>query len=671
VHGDLEAESLERALSFDQPLGDRGHHSRIVQPSNYSALNPQAEFDKLPLHELLQQTPAGIGLLTGPNHVWTYVNDYYVHMTGRSGPEDFVGKTLAASLPEIDHVLFTGLLDRVYQTGEPVSGREAKVVLNRAAAGLPDAAFFDFIFQPTRNSQRVIEGIFVYSIDVTDKVNARKLIEENAERLNLAQSAANIGTWEWDPDKNTQLLSPELHRLFGTVPDDPDNAQVWASRVDPRDLPKVYESMRLGYQTGAMEFEYRYIHPDAGPRWMFCKGRKFQGETRMLGIVQDVTESKSIDQAPLRLAAIVASTDDAIVSKDLDGIVTSWNPAAERIFGFTASEMIGQPILKIIPPELHSDEAKILATITRGERIEHFETVRLRSDGQRIEVSLTVSPVKDHSGKIVGAAKIARDITQRNQSERALRTTEMLASVGRLAATVAHEINNPLEAVTNLIYLARRASSLETAQAYLATAEEELDRVSYLTRQTLGFYRETKGSSSFNLGSMITSLLPIFASRARKKSVRLFPEIRDEIQFVAVAGEIRQIIANLVSNAIDAAPQESSVIVRISRATERVGPARSGVRISVADRGSGIPPSLRSQLFQPFFTTKKEVGTGLGLWICKSIVENHHGSIRFRSRTAPGSSGTVFSVFLPFQATPPASAPDAHPASTLHATPLP
>ena len=639
---------MESALNSDQPLGDRGHHSHLIEPSNLS-LKAQTEFDKQHLQELLQQAPAGIGLLTGPHHVWTYVNDYYVRMTGRSTPADFIGRTIGESLPEIDHTVFIGLLDRVYRTGEPISGSEAKVILNRGPGGSPDVAWFDFIYQPVRTAERAIEGIFVHAIDVTDKVLARRLVEENAERLNLAQSAANIGTWEWDPDKNTQLLSPELHRIFGTTPDDPNHAQVWASRVDPRDLSKVFEHMRLGYQTGALELEYRYIHPDTGLRWIFCKGRKFQGETRMLGVVQDVTESKSVEQAPQRLAAIVASTDDAIISKDLDGIITSWNPAAERLFGFTASEMIGQPILKIIPPELHSDEDRILATIARGQRIEHYETVRLRRDGQRVEVSLTVSPVKDDSGKIVGAAKIARDITQRNKAERALRTNEMLASVGRLAATVAHEINNPLEAVTNLIYLARRASSLEDAQSYLATAEEELDRVSYLTRQTLGFYRETKGASAFKLGAMVTSLLPIFASRARARSIRLCPEIRDDFQFMAVAGEIRQVIANLVSNAIDAAPNGSSVIIRIAAATEHSGSAREGVRISVADSGTGIPASLRSQLFQPFFTTKKEVGTGLGLWICKSIVENHHGSIQLRSRTKPGSSGTVFSVFLPLQ----------------------
>src|SRR5262249_36775966 len=151
------------------------------------------------------------------------------------------------------------------------------------------------------------------------------------------------------------------------------------------------------------------------------------------------------------LAAIVESSDDAIASKDLNGIVTSWNKSAERLFGYTAEEIIGKPITLVIPPELHSDEAMILGKIRRDERIDHFETIRVTKSGEKIEVSLTISPVKDANGNVIGAAKIVRDITENKKIERALRTTERLATAGRLAATVAHEINNPLEAVTNLV----------------------------------------------------------------------------------------------------------------------------------------------------------------------------------------------------------------------------
>jgi PAS domain S-box-containing protein len=354
-------------------------------------------------------------------------------------------------------------------------------------------------------------------------------------------------------------------------------------------------------------------------------------------------------EAAQRLAAIVESSDDAIISKDINGMVWSWNPSAERIFGYSADEMIGQPITTIIPAELRDDEARILGTIMRGERVDHFETVRVRKDGERIEVSLTVSPLKDSKGRIVGASKIAREITEQKKAEIALRTTERLASVGRLAATVAHEINNPLEAVTNLVYLAKNAAAREEAQEYLTSAEEELARISHMTKQTLGFYRETRGAVTVRPDALVTSLLPMFAPRARNKGVELLREVQDDLELYAVPGEIRQVVANLVSNSLDAVDAGGRIRIRVSAGRQWNHGDCRGIRITVSDTGSGISKSARAKIFEPFYTTKSDIGTGLGLWVCKSIVKNHGGSIRVRSDTTPGRSWTVFSVFLPLK----------------------
>jgi PAS domain S-box-containing protein len=475
----------------------------------------------------------------------------------------------------------------------------------------------------------------------------------SSEHLRMAQKAAQFGTWEWDPVQGAPSLSEGLHFIFGTDPADPDFAAQWASRVHPEDWPRVQRHMEESQRTGTMEFDYRYIQPELGLRWLYCKGGRFPNQTRMIGIVQDITARKLAEEGSSRYAAIVASSDDAIVGKDLKGIVTSWNPAAEQIFGFTAEEMIGQSIMKIIPPDLQDQESLILATIARGDRIKHFETVRRHKGGGLVEVSLTVSPVRDETGAVVGAAKIARDITERKKTERALQTTERLATVGRLAATVAHEINNPLEAVINLIYLAKHSASQEDSRCYLGMAEEELERVSQIARQTLGFYRENKAAVRFRLGEIVTSLVSVFASRMRSKGIELAPEISSDLELYAVPGEIRQVVANLVSNSIDALEGGGKVRIRVSAATQPAGIGLQGLRLTVADTGSGIPANLREQLFQPFFTTKKDVGTGLGLWVCKSIVENLHGSIRMRSGTEPGKSWTVFSVFLPLNAEQP------------------
>ena len=308
--------------------------------------------------------------------------------------------------------------------------------------------------------------------------------------------------------------------------------------------------------------------------------------------------------------------------------------------------MVGRPITTIIPAELHEDERRILSTIGRGERVEHFETIRLTKNGERIVVSLTVSPVRDEAGNVIGASKTARDVTQLKKTEQALRMTERLASVGRMAATVAHEINNPLEAVTNLVYLAKGVAVRDDVRDYLNTIEEELNRISHITKQTLGFYRETIAPSAVRVGEMLSPVISILSMRLRNKRIEIRPEIRKDPEIYAVAGEIRQLIANLLSNSIDAVDSGGLIRIRID-ANRLNGHNPTGIRITIADSGRGIPPSARSKLFEPFFTTKQDVGTGLGLWVCTNIVQRHQGSIRVKSSTSPGRSWTVFSVFLP------------------------
>ena len=365
------------------------------------------------------------------------------------------------------------------------------------------------------------------------------------------------------------------------------------------------------------------------------------------------TERPSKPPAESHLAAIVESSDDAIASKDLNGIVTSWNRSAERLFGYTAEEIIGQPITLIIPPELHQDEQMILGKIRRGEKIEHFETVRLRKTGEKIDVSLTISPVKDQSGKVIGAAKIARDITEKKKIDRALRVTEKLATAGRLAATVAHEINNPLEAVTNLVYLAKTdIHNTERVAEYLEMASRELERVAHIARQTLGFYRDTSLPSRFSLTQMLDDLLSLYERRFESRKIAVVKQYDQNIQITALMGEVRQAFSNLITNAIDAMPSGGTLIIRARQTHSWNGARAPGVRITILDTGSGIARKHRKSLFQPFFTTKEDVGTGLGLWITRSIVEKHGGLIQLKSRTGTEDHGTAFSIFLPLDGKP-------------------
>ncbi|MCU1331112.1 MAG: sensor signal transduction histidine kinase [Candidatus Angelobacter sp.] len=365
-------------------------------------------------------------------------------------------------------------------------------------------------------------------------------------------------------------------------------------------------------------------------------------------IVRDITREKKLEEAARRLAAIVESSDDAIASKDLNGIITSWNRSAEKLFGYRAEEMVGKSVTVIIPPELHHDEHTILSKIRRGERIEHFETIRLHKNGERIEVSLTISPVRDENGNVIGAAKIIRNITENNKIERALRTTEKLAAAGRMAATVAHEINNPLEAITNLVYLAKRdLGNSERVAEYLQMASRELDRVAHITRQTLGFYRDTSSPARMKVTKALDDLLLLYEKRFESRNIKLTRQYTGEIEITALGGEIRQAFSNLITNAIDAMPDGGKMVLRVSKSLAWHDSPVPGVRITILDTGSGIEPRHRTNIFQPFFTTKADVGTGLGLWITKSIVEKHGGAIQMRSKTGADAHGTAFSIFLP------------------------
>jgi PAS domain S-box-containing protein len=255
------------------------------------------------------------------------------------------------------------------------------------------------------------------------------------------------------------------------------------------------------------------------------------------------------------LAAIVESSNDAIISKNLDGIITSWNSAASRVFGYSAEDMIGKSILTLIPEDLKHEETRFIESIRAGERIEHFETVRLTKDGRLFDVSLSISPIKDEKGRVIGASKIVRDISDRKRIEQSLLQAEKIAATGRMAATIAHEINNPLAAVMNLLYLLRPKLTDEEAVDHLATAEEELGRVAHIARQTLGYYREHAAASSASLSEIARHAVTIYQPRCTSAGIEIKTSFNSSEKAVFRRGEIMQVISNLVANAVYAMQQ--------------------------------------------------------------------------------------------------------------------
>jgi len=237
------------------------------------------------------------------------------------------------------------------------------------------------------------------------------------------------------------------------------------------------------------------------------------------------------------------------------------------------------------------------------------------------------------------------DITEHKQQAQALLLSEKLAATGRLAATIAHEINNPLEAVVNLLFLARRSPNTDPkVRQYLVTAENEMNRVAHIARQTLGFYRDTSIPVSVNIPDLLDDVLSVYQSRLRSRSISVHKSYNPSSTVIGMKGELHQVFANLVSNAIDAM-ESGGVLTLAVNPAERLG--QTGVSVEVQDDGKGIPADDMPRLFEPFFTTKSDIGTGLGLWVVRQFVESHEGKVAAESPNSGLDRGTKFTVFLP------------------------
>ncbi|MDP9037826.1 MAG: ATP-binding protein [Acidobacteriota bacterium] len=279
-----------------------------------------------------------------------------------------------------------------------------------------------------------------------------------------------------------------------------------------------------------------------------------------------------------------------------------------------------------------------------------FEHRGLLNDGRIIWLHHRARIERDATGQACSIMGISMDVTERRQAEEALRRTEKLAAAGRLAATVAHEINNPLASIVNLIYLARLSPGLPPeTDSLLDTAEGELNRTAQIVRQTLGFYRESVHPQDADVGRIVSEILDVYRSRIQARGLTSTTAIQPGLYASLIPGELKQVVANLISNAIDASHPGGSIHLAVTAASDHT------VEIAVQDTGTGILPAGVDRLFEPFFTTKEDVGTGLGLWVSRGIVEKHSGSIRFHTSTAAEDHGTTFTVSLPLLSTQPPS----------------
>jgi PAS domain S-box-containing protein len=379
----------------------------------------------------------------------------------------------------------------------------------------------------------------------------------------------------------------------------------------------------------------------------------------ILGVARDVTERSLTEEARARMAAIVESSDDAIIGKDLNGIVSSWNPGAEKIFGYSAAEMIGQPILKVVPSDRVQEEADILEHLGRGESIEHAETKRLTKDGRLIDVAISVSPIRNATGKVIGGSKIARDITTSKHLEQQLHQSQKMEAIGQLTGGVAHDFNNLLGVVIgNLDLIERAVAGNEPIVNRVQNAQRAALRGADLTRRMLSFSsRQPLHATATSVAESAENTIEM-TKRALGPEIEVSANLDPSIPLVLVdPSGLENALLNLTINARDAMPKGGSIVIsaRISdvqasypSSEAQVLPSGRYVAVSVTDTGEGMSQETLERAFEPFFTTKpRGKGTGLGLAMVYGFAKQSGGTARIYSEVG---HGTTVTLYLPLAA---------------------
>jgi PAS domain S-box-containing protein len=520
---------------------------------------------------------------------------------------------------------------------------------------------------PIRDHRGNFAGAIMVFHDVTVQRRAERALRASEARMRAIFRHTAIGIALADQSGRFEECNPAICEILGYSADELRH-RAFFDLSHPEDQPAVQEKVRQLLQGATDHFalEHRHIRKDGQVIWgnstVTVLRRDDGGPAQFIVIVENVTERRKNAETRARLAAVVESSDDAIITKNLDGIITSWNPGAKIVFGYDAHETIGKSVTMLIPPDQQDEEPQILARLRRGEKIDHYETRRRRKDGTIITVSLSVSPLKDADGRIIGASKIARDITrnarlyeaaQREIERRELAEAELREGDRRkdeFLATLAHELRNPLAPIRQaaLISTSPGASDSQRRWSHEVIARQ-VRNMSLLLEDLLDISRVTRGTLS--LRTEATDLLsiievavetarPLIDDRRHELSIDLPAET---VGFVADPLRLSQVVSNLLTNAAKYTDPGGKIALT-ARADARE------VAISVADNGIGIPPAALPNIFKMFSQladakNRAQGGLGIGLALAKGLIDLHRGSLTAES-AGPGR-GSRFTVTIP------------------------
>lgn len=365
--------------------------------------------------------------------------------------------------------------------------------------------------------------------------------------------------------------------------------------------------------------------------------------------------AEQVFESEQQLRTTLTSIGDGVITCDADGLIEIMNPVAQELTGWQQEEAAGQPLERVFHIINETTRAQLENPIEKVKRLNKVvglenHSVLIRKDGVELQISDSGAPIRDNTGNIAGVVLVFRDITIERRTQDALLANEKLVVAGRLAATIAHEIHNPLDSVSNLLYLIRTGATEEESKQFMTMAEQELARVTQISRAMLGLYRESKKPVLVELREMLQEILLLMVRRFSELGVTVHAELPNAISIDGFPAELRQVFTNLIANAAEAASPGGEVHISITPESTVAGgtnrPVEAGATVRIADNGIGIAEEAQAHLFQPFFTTKGQNGTGLGLWVSRGIVNKHGGSINIKSDTTKTGHGTVVSVFL-------------------------
>ena len=605
------------------------------------------------LRDLFAQSPSFIAVLRGPEHRFEMTNPGYQKLVGH---RDVIGKTVRDALPEIDGQAYFGMLDSVYSTGQPVVGQSAEVMIQTKPGGEPELRFVDFVYQPIRDAQGAVTGIFVEGIDITSAHDSAAALRESESRFRtFAQAIPNhfwtslpSGHLDWFNDQTLAYTGRTSASLIGDR---------WAEIVHPDDIERAAEAWAHSLVSGDdYEIEFRILRADGEYLWHLVRALPMRDDkgaiTRWIGTNTDI-HARRLSEASnaAERERIWSSTNDLMGMAGTDGFLKSVNPAWTRLLGYSETELLSRPFTEIIDPADHPKVAATVERLMRGEAVNDLEDRLIHKDGSQSLIAWSAEPAGDHF-YIVG-----RNVTQQRLAEDALRQAQKMEAVGQLTGGIAHDFNNLLQGITGSLDLVQKRISqgrTNELERFISGAMTAANRAAALTHRLLAFSRRQP------LDPRPVKANPLVASM--EDLLRRTLGERIELELVLSGGlwltlcdpnQLESALLNLAINARDAMPDGGKLIIETNNAhldnayVAKQRDVRAGqyVCIGVTDTGTGMSAETIAKAFEPFFTTKPiGQGTGLGLSMIYGFARQSEGYAKIYSELG---KGTTFKLYLP------------------------